>query len=50
MLIAVQWCILINSLQAGANMIVSGTAIIGSADQAATIKLLRSTVQDAINK
>ncbi|XP_068630970.1 ribulose-phosphate 3-epimerase [Battus philenor] len=35
---------------AGANMIVSGTAIIGSQDQAATIKLLRNTVQKAINK
>ncbi|XP_038222925.1 ribulose-phosphate 3-epimerase [Zerene cesonia] len=33
---------------AGANMIVSGTAVIGSKDQAATIKLLRDTVQKAI--
>lgn len=36
--------------QAGANMIVSGTAVIGAADQAQTIKLLRDTVQQAINK
>lgn len=35
-------------LQAGANMIVSGTAVTGSNDQAATIKLLRDTVQQAI--
>lgn len=35
---------------AGANMIVSGTAVIGAADQAATIKLLRNTVQEAIDK
>ncbi|CAH0725242.1 unnamed protein product, partial [Brenthis ino] len=35
---------------AGANMIVSGTAIIGAQDQAATIKLLRDTVQQAIDK
>ncbi|GBP65299.1 Ribulose-phosphate 3-epimerase [Eumeta japonica] len=35
---------------AGANMIVSGTAVIGAQDQAATIKLLRDTVQRAINK
>ncbi|XP_075971523.1 ribulose-phosphate 3-epimerase [Anticarsia gemmatalis] len=35
---------------AGANMIVSGTAVIGAADQAATIKLLRSTVQEAIDR
>lgn len=31
-------------------MIVSGTAIIGAQDQAATIKLLRDTVQQAIDK
>ncbi|XP_013200277.2 ribulose-phosphate 3-epimerase [Amyelois transitella] len=35
---------------AGANMIVSGTAVIGSEDQGATIKLLRDTVEDAIAK
>ncbi|XP_063824057.1 ribulose-phosphate 3-epimerase [Ostrinia nubilalis] len=35
---------------AGANMIVSGTAVIGAADQADTIKTLRDTVQLAINK
>ncbi|KAM3967389.1 ribulose-phosphate 3-epimerase [Aphomia sociella] len=35
---------------AGANMIVSGTAVIGAEDQAATIKLLRDTVQQAIKK
>ncbi|XP_035438410.2 ribulose-phosphate 3-epimerase [Spodoptera frugiperda] len=35
---------------AGANMIVSGTAVIGAADQAATIRSLRDTVQQAINK
>ncbi|KOB71524.1 Ribulose-phosphate 3-epimerase [Operophtera brumata] len=35
---------------AGANMIVSGTAVIGAADQAETIKLLRKTVQEAIYK
>ncbi|KAG6459623.1 ribulose-phosphate 3-epimerase [Manduca sexta] len=35
---------------AGANMIVSGTAVIGAPDQAATIKLLRDTVVQAINK
>ncbi|KAL0882257.1 hypothetical protein ABMA27_000788 [Loxostege sticticalis] len=35
---------------AGANMIVSGTAVIGAADQASTIKLLRDTVQTAIDK
>ncbi|XP_026755356.2 ribulose-phosphate 3-epimerase [Galleria mellonella] len=35
---------------AGANMIVSGTAVIGAQDQAATIKLLRETVQEAIKK
>lgn len=38
------------TLQAGANMIVSGTAVIGAADQASTIKLLRDTVQDIICK
>lgn len=31
-------------------MIVSGTAVIGAADQAATIRSLRDTVQQAINK
>lgn len=36
--------------EAGANMIVSGTAVIGAADQAATIRTLRDTVQQAINK
>lgn len=36
--------------QAGANMIVSGTAVIEAADQASTIKLLRDTVQRVINK
>lgn len=35
---------------AGANMIVSGTAVIGAADQAATIRSLRDTVQQAIEK
>lgn len=35
---------------AGANMIVSGTAVIGAEDQASTIKLLRETVQRAIGK
>ncbi|VVC96267.1 ribulose-phosphate 3-epimerase [Leptidea sinapis] len=35
---------------AGANMIVSGTAVIGSPDQAATIKLLRDTVTHALQK
>ncbi|KAL4708326.1 hypothetical protein ACJJTC_007732 [Scirpophaga incertulas] len=35
--------------RAGANMIVSGTAVIGASDQAATIKLLRSTVQQVID-
>ncbi|CAH0407354.1 unnamed protein product [Chilo suppressalis] len=35
---------------AGANMIVAGTAVIGAADQAATIKLLRDSVQMAIDK
>ncbi|XP_053604054.1 ribulose-phosphate 3-epimerase [Plodia interpunctella] len=35
---------------AGANMIVSGTAVIGAQDQAATIKLLRDSVQEAILK
>ncbi|XP_072939798.1 ribulose-phosphate 3-epimerase [Epargyreus clarus] len=35
---------------AGANMIVSGTAVIGAQDQATTIKLLRDTVQEAIDK
>ncbi|KAJ0178901.1 hypothetical protein K1T71_005676 [Dendrolimus kikuchii] len=35
---------------AGANMIVSGTAVIGAVDQAATIKFLRDTVQTAIDK
>ncbi|CAG9132108.1 unnamed protein product [Plutella xylostella] len=34
--------------KAGANMIVSGTAVIGAQDQAATIKLLRDTVQKSI--
>lgn len=37
-------------LQAGANMIVSGSAVIGAANQASTIKLLRDTVQQAIEK
>lgn len=37
-------------LQAGANMIVSGTAVIGAQNQAATIKLLRDTVQEVISK
>lgn len=32
------------SFQAGANMIVSGTAVIGSADQAKVIETLRDTV------
>lgn len=41
---------LFQCLQAGANMIVSGTAVIGAADQANTIKLLRETVQSAIDK
>ncbi|CAH2105461.1 unnamed protein product [Euphydryas editha] len=36
--------------EAGANMIVSGTAVIGAQDQASTIKLLRDTVQQAIGK
>lgn len=36
--------------KAGANMIVSGTAVIGAQDQAATIKLLRNSVQEAISK
>ncbi|CAD0197499.1 unnamed protein product [Chrysodeixis includens] len=36
--------------EAGANMIVSGTAVIGAADQAATIRSLRDTVQQAIDK
>ncbi|KAI8424171.1 hypothetical protein MSG28_002761 [Choristoneura fumiferana] len=36
--------------KAGANMIVSGTAVIGAQDQSATIKLLRNSVQEAINK
>ncbi|XP_063377186.1 ribulose-phosphate 3-epimerase [Cydia fagiglandana] len=36
--------------KAGANMIVSGTAVIGATDQAGTIKLLRNTVQEAISK
>ncbi|XP_063360293.1 ribulose-phosphate 3-epimerase [Cydia amplana] len=36
--------------KAGANMIVSGTAVIGAQDQAATIKLLRNSVQEAILK
>lgn len=31
-------------------MIVSGTAVIGAQDQASTIKLLRETVQQAIEK
>lgn len=31
-------------------MIVSGTAVIGAQDQAATINLLRDAVQNAINK
>lgn len=31
-------------------MIVSGTAVIGAQDQAATIKLLKDTVQKAIDK
>lgn len=31
-------------------MIVSGSAVIGAADQAETIKLLRDTVQEAIYK
>ncbi|XP_045766108.1 ribulose-phosphate 3-epimerase [Maniola jurtina] len=35
---------------AGANMIVSGTAVIGAADQSATIKLLKETVQSVIDK
>lgn len=35
--------------KAGANMIVSGTAVIGAQDQAATIKLLRDTVEQEIN-
>ncbi|XP_045494477.1 ribulose-phosphate 3-epimerase [Colias croceus] len=35
---------------AGANMIVSGTAVTGSKDQAVTIKLLRDTVRKAILK
>ncbi|CAK1598641.1 unnamed protein product [Parnassius mnemosyne] len=35
---------------AGANMIVSGTAVIGAEDQAATINLLRNAVQRAIDK
>ncbi|KAJ2952249.1 hypothetical protein O0L34_g4526 [Tuta absoluta] len=35
---------------AGANMIVSGTAVTGSKDQAGTIKLLRDKVQQAITK
>ncbi|CAG9795158.1 unnamed protein product [Diatraea saccharalis] len=35
---------------AGANMIVSGTAVIGATDQASTIKLLRDTVQTSIDK
>ncbi|CAH2244155.1 ribulose-phosphate 3-epimerase [Pararge aegeria] len=36
--------------KAGANWIVSGTAVIGAADQSATIKLLRDTVHNVINK
>ncbi|XP_061711054.1 ribulose-phosphate 3-epimerase [Cydia pomonella] len=36
--------------KAGANMIVSGTAVIGAQDQAATIELLRNSVQEAISK
>ncbi|XP_063533266.1 ribulose-phosphate 3-epimerase [Cydia strobilella] len=36
--------------KAGANMIVSGSAVIGAQDQAATIKLLRNSVQEAISK
>lgn len=35
---------------AGANMIVSGTAVIQAGDQASTIKLLRDTVQQVIDK
>ncbi|XP_026496788.2 ribulose-phosphate 3-epimerase [Vanessa tameamea] len=35
---------------AGANMIVSGTAVIKAQDQASTIKLMRDTVQQAIGK
>lgn len=35
--------------KAGANMIVSGTAVIGAQDQAATIKLLRDAVEQEIN-
>ncbi|XP_045514969.1 ribulose-phosphate 3-epimerase isoform X2 [Pieris brassicae] len=35
---------------AGANMIVSGTAVIGAQDQAATIKQLRDTVQQAMSQ
>ncbi|XP_026321830.1 ribulose-phosphate 3-epimerase [Hyposmocoma kahamanoa] len=35
---------------AGANMIVSGTAVIGAQDQANTINLLRTTVQQIIDK
>lgn len=31
-------------------MIVSGTAVIGAADQAATIRILRNTVQEVIDK
>ncbi|XP_047528481.1 ribulose-phosphate 3-epimerase [Vanessa atalanta] len=35
---------------AGANMIVSGTAVIKAQDQASTIKLMRDTVQQTIGK
>ncbi|XP_050343942.1 ribulose-phosphate 3-epimerase [Nymphalis io] len=35
---------------AGANMVVSGTAVIKAQDQASTIKLMRDTVQQAIEK
>ncbi|XP_023948793.1 ribulose-phosphate 3-epimerase [Bicyclus anynana] len=35
---------------AGANWIVSGTAVIGAADQSATINFLRDAVNNAINK
>ena len=38
------------ALQAGANMIVSGSAVIGSADPRSVIALLRTAVSEAIQK
>jgi len=42
--------ILINFLQAGANMIVSGTAVIGAEDPGKVIATMRDVVEGSIQK